>query len=123
MTTELGAVNATEFIEDLIRKGEILTLPGSLVKYRHGDIVFLGKGQLQGYTYGYEHGNCVSLMSKRWSSKGMHSVSVGAFPVFYGGSSVMANNHTGLTEHKFMVLKKEGNEFGIALLIPTIRRD
>lgn len=124
MTTELeNPVNgADRFIENLITKNEALFVPGFLSKCSNGDSVFLGKGQFKGFEYGYERKGRISLLTLRDSTKGMHQVSIGNFQVFYGSNSVMANNRTGPTSYKFMVLQKKGNEFGIAFLIPQVTK-
>lgn len=125
MTTELenSVSGADRFIENLISNRKAFFVPGLLSRYSNGDSVFLGKGQFKGFEYGYERKGRISLLTLRNSTKGMHEVSIGNFQVFYGSNSVMANNRTGPTSYKFMVLQKEGNEFGIAFLIPLIRRD
>jgi len=111
---------ATDFIGELVSKGNAIFVPPKLLSLGNGQTVYLEKGEIFAYQYGFKRNPLViSLLTVVESPKGVHYVEIGHFPVLFGTrDGDMGSNLIGLSKkYEFMVLKKEGNKQGIAFIV------
>ncbi len=111
---------ATDFIDELVSKGKAILVPPKLRLLDNGQTVYLEKDEIpEAYQYGFDSNPGVtSLLTVVKSSKGVHRVKIGYFPVLFGTHRDMGSNLVGLSKkYKIMVLKKEGNKQGIAFIV------